>query len=93
MSVTTQKKSETPVIEESRYEPTGLNTCDACGVAKAYVRVSKTKGRKQLTLELCSHHFTKHHPKLIAGNWAVEDRTDLLEKETNMYKQATDDKF
>jgi len=89
----TKQKVESAPLEESRYEPTGLNTCDACKVAKAYVRVSKAKGKKTLTLELCRHHFNKHHPALIAGKWAVEDRTDLLYKEAAIYKKATDDKF
>lgn len=47
---------------------TKADRCDGCG-AQAHYRVGK--GEDAIDLNLCTHHFRKHYPKMVDEDWFI----------------------
>lgn len=73
-------------IEE--FVPSGLIRCDACGPSsQAYVRFVDDSG----VFNMCGHHATKHELALVSLGYFMQDRRDVLERDTHAYKTVSPD--
>lgn len=48
---------------------TAFDRCDRCG-AQAYIRAARLGDGELL---FCAHHGRKHHDRLVAGGWLIEN--------------------
>lgn len=72
--MTETKEAKTVAVEEKT--PPKLTLADRCdatrsGSEQAVVRVVSQDGKAYL--QMCSHHYNKHEPTLIAQGWSMHE--------------------
>jgi hypothetical protein len=69
------------------FEPSGLIMCDACFVARAYVKFTK----EDSDWFLCNHHATVHELVLVSSGHTMIDRRDVLEAAEKAFSSVNPD--